>query len=79
MAKLHVEITADGARRIFSAEGHGPVIVAAFRHWLAGPDCVLPMAEGADAVDVEAAEREAPDLPPAIIKGGVPTTRLVRE
>lgn len=79
MAKLHVEITADGARRMFSAEGSGPSVVAAFRVWLAGPDCALPMADGADAVDAAAAQRVPPAIPASVLKGGVDTTRVVRE
>ncbi len=76
MAKLHVEIVADDVRRVFTAEGHGPTIVAAFRAWLAGPDCALPMAEGADAIDLAAAGRPAPLLPAPAIRRGVEETHL---
>jgi RNA polymerase sigma factor (sigma-70 family) len=56
MSSLSVVVKADGVVREFSGTGDGPELVAAFRAWLAGPHLALPMAEGADEVDVAAGE-----------------------
>lgn len=59
MNHIRVSVTADGITREFVADGDGPVIVAAFRAWLAGPDGELSMASGADAIDEASARLSA--------------------
>ena len=71
--KVRVEIVADGQRRVWSGEGPGPALVAAFRVWLSSDQCAFPMAAGADDVDVRAAQphlvADTPPPPPVIRKG----------
>lgn len=50
---LRVIIECDGIRREFYGRGDGPVVVAAFRSWLAGHCCELPIAAGANEIDAE--------------------------
>lgn len=70
MNTLRVTITADGLTRTFRGDGDGPAVVAAFRAWLSSPDFWLPMADGADALDLAAARLEqgqdAPVFEPAL-------------
>lgn len=51
MSTLDVTISADGVTRRFTGEGDGPVLVAAFRSWLAGPDAEFQAAIGSDEID----------------------------
>ena len=48
---LRVSICVDGRELTFTADGDGPLVVAAFRAWLASEDCAIPSALGVDEVD----------------------------